>query len=84
MSTRIRTTVKSTRTRSFGWAWVSAAETENGHCEKIRYGYAQTWREAMTEAHAAAENISRELMDEVHASRSRRRVLTGTGLGATA
>lgn len=84
MTTRIRATVRSTRTRSFGWAWVAAAETETGRCEKIRYGYAPTWREALSEAHYAADLIGRELMDEVHASRSRRRVLAGLAMEPTA
>lgn len=76
MSTlRIRATVKSTRTRSFGWSWVAAAETETGELKHIKYGYAQTWRDALAEARYAAETIDGLLMEEVHQSRSRRRVL---------
>jgi len=80
MSPRIRIAVRSTRTRSFGWSWVAVDHREDGRTEHIRYGYAPTMPAALAEAHAAALVIHRILMDEVHASRARRRVLAGQAL----
>ena len=81
MSTRIRIAVRSTRTRSFGWSWVTAADNEDrNRIEHIRYGYAPTMPDALADAHAAALVIHHILMDEVHASRARRRVLAGVAL----
>lgn len=77
MTKRIRGAVRSTGTRSFGWAWVAAVETETGTTENIRYGYAPTMPEALAECHAAQQTLHRALMDEVHASRARRRQLVG-------
>ena len=81
MTVKIRSSVRSTRTKSFGWAWVTAASDDETHLtKKMRFGYASTMAEALTEAHHAAETIGQELMDEVHESRLRRRVLVGIGM----
>lgn len=74
-SIRLRLSVRSTRTRSFGWAWVAAATADTGETRKLRAGYAGTWRDALVEGHHALKDIDRQLMIEVHESRSRRRVL---------
>lgn len=73
-SIRLRLSVRSTRTRSFGWAWVAAATDSTGEIRKLRSGYAGTWRDALAEGHYALEDIDRQLMIEVHESRSRRRI----------
>lgn len=57
--------------------WIAAATAldvfDTGHQSRSRAAYAPSWPEAMQAAYKLLADLDRELMDEIHASRSSRR-----------
>ena len=87
MSTRITSNIAKARTAEQQWIAATAATDPDAEPSR-RYltgevGTAPTWPEALTLAAEQRARIDARLMDEVHESRARRRVLTGQQLGTT-